>query len=77
MANSTNNDTGIPDLGSESIIGFQSGPRTTSRPYTREHNRRSAAVEGGSFQSSVANEQQPISKPINPAAAADILRKTK
>jgi hypothetical protein len=45
-----------PDIGPEASSGFQSHARTASRPYTRD-NRRSAAVEGGGFQTAVKQNQ--------------------
>ena len=46
-----------PDLGPEASSGFQSGPRTASRPYTRD-NRHSSAVNGGGFQTTINTEAQ-------------------
>jgi hypothetical protein len=46
-----------PDLGPEASSGFQSGPRTASRPYTRD-NRRSEAVNGGGFQTTIKRDDE-------------------
>ncbi len=46
-----------PDLGPEASSGFQSGPRTASRPYTRG-NRHSSAVNGGGFQNTIKSDEE-------------------
>jgi hypothetical protein len=46
-----------PDLGRSASGGFQSGPRTASRPYTRG-NRRSEAVNGGGFQTTIKRDDE-------------------
>jgi len=59
-----------PDLGIEASAGFQSGPRTASRPYTRD-NRRANAVDGGSFQSTVKRDDERLAVTEKPIATDD------
>jgi hypothetical protein len=56
MATTTNVDS-MPDLGGEASAGFQSVVHAGQRPYTRP-NRRSAAVEGGGFQTAVKRDDE-------------------
>jgi len=58
---------GPPDLGAEASVGFQSATRAYQRPYTRA-NRRSAAVEGGGFQTAVKLNQEPSAGTLRPTA---------
>jgi|HubBroStandDraft_5_1064220.scaffolds.fasta_scaffold1863490_1 hypothetical protein len=51
------------DIGREASSGFQSGPRTASRPHERD-NQRSEAVNGGGFQSMIKRDNElPVAGP--------------
>jgi hypothetical protein len=62
MANPKAN--GPPDLGRSASVGFQSGPRTASRPYERERYTTvdPGRLNGGGFQNTVKrdDERQPV-----------------
>jgi hypothetical protein len=54
-----------PDIGREASSGFQSGPRTASRPYVRP-NHRITTVDGGSFVNTVKRDDERLPVAGNP-----------
>jgi hypothetical protein len=69
-----------PDLGREASSGFQSGPRTSSRPYERDRYRidivvgearRSNPVEGSGFQTAVKRDDERLPVAGKPIATND------
>jgi hypothetical protein len=69
-----------PDLGREASAGFQSGPRTASRPYERDRYRidivvgearRSNPVEGSGFQTAVKRDDERLPVAGKPIATND------
>jgi hypothetical protein len=62
------NDINIPDLG-RAIGGFQSAVHAHQAPYSRPDHR-VTTVDGGGFQTSVKNEQEPPADNLRPTNEA-------